>query len=1508
MAERGSKGATTRALARLAVAVVVVASVASTIDAGPRAANLPRLGGGGGEPTRTAAFGMLPSFAAHGDGLLRLQTGAFDPLSGEQPRLDGIPWVDDGALPTGAETYWIVQVRDQRFAEVVAAIEDSGAHRVGNVPDDSYMVRATPLQRLTLAAHPAVRWAGLYQPAWRVPTAANGRPGLLDLKGRQTYRVHLFRDHPDPAAAVRAITGVMGVRMVGDGGTVIDVQATAAQVPAVAAVDGVQWVTVRPTEVPLNANARWVIDTGERDLLVATALGRLTGAGQTAAVADSGVNYTRDKNGRAHVAFRDCNPAGTACEEADYTQADPGTDTAQLLDVVQNNPAGSHRKMSAFFDLGDVGPNPPDDSAHGTHTGGSVAGDAGVPGVADGHDGLAPGARLVYQSIADADGGLNTPTDYYQLFRQAYRPRNPAAVPVGYDPADYANYEPLQDARTHNNSYGATFPIADPFSQSIAIDQFVWDHEDMSIVASNGNAGPGLATISAPAVSKNGFSSAASSNGRQPMVSIDSLANFSSHGPTGDGRLGTTVATPGEIVIGPKGGTVDEYHYLQGTSMSGPVLVGALTLVRQYFWDGYGPAAGQGFPVGAPSAERRHNPSAAMVKAAVINGATRMRGYYTGDDGTIRDLDGQWPSTGQGFGLMNLDNSLYFAADSTNAWYRDVYRAHADAFPIGVGASRTYQLQVAPGAPLDVSLAWTDAPDLLAAGTPNAVNNLDLVVEGPGGEIYVGNNMNTRLLEPGAEVGATPDDALALPDLLNNVERVHVPEPAPGVYTVTVDAPAVADGPQGFALAASGLVSAPATAFTAGPARQADIAGPPTISDIAVEPVSADLARVTFRTSEPTTAKVTVSGVDHEFPDVYTLDADGYHGIGTSPVETSPAYSGRAVVGTRHEVLVTGLGPGGQYQVSAHATDLSGNSVASPGGAFTSPASTFQPRATDIAQLSSENAGDQWAIGKQLYAGNAGVPTGGTAPEMMLGAFMFRLPESVDPATITGAHVELTSAHDLSSRYTADPVFDVELLDPSVEAGWGSQSYQEIAAAPAGARLNPAATLGRGGRERVAFAFSCSELAALKATLETKTGPDRAAAFRFESTDPGETSLQSMEFGFNRRSGGAHLRPKLVLQTSAVPSVPPFTPCDPSTPAPLITDVGLHPGLADGHMTVSWRTDQDASSVVIFREQGTAEWRQVASAALTKLHQVEVRGLLPDKRYEFGVRSVTCNGATTTADNGGAGWDFFRSFGPAIATTGFDFDDGDQGWTTTSVDVGGTLPSTGTAWERRAPGHDSAQGWYAMPYGDHYDASLVSPVFTTSATATGVDFYAAYDLEQPLLADTTDGIYVDWSTDGTTWTNAALLQGSNPSYPDFDLQQVTFPTPPGPVRVRIRLSSDDNLSSPVFEGAAVDEVTVSSFAAGAGGPANPTSGPIPPTSAGKTGLQLASVAPLSSPTPAELAAGTGVCVLAARADRPLAAPAAQALPPTGGTAAPALAGALVVVLLGVGRRRLTARS
>jgi hypothetical protein len=1245
-----------RGPALLLAAAVVAVGLAIRITSGPAgqlgSEAAPRTAGGNAvaaasEPTaarrsgaRTGAKGTRSPNATRSErAVIRLLAGSFDPLSDPLPAQRGIALVDEASLTPEQPQYWLMQVRDERFPDALRAVRAAGGMVAGAVRDDAYVVRATPEQRERIARAQAVRWTGYFQPAWRVPGAAQGKRALLDLVGTRTYRVRLFRDDPNPSAVGRALAAMPGVEIVSDSGVVVDVRATAAQIPAIAALPAVQWIGIKPRVVAHNVNARWVNDTGVRDVYAATAVGRLTGAGQTAAVADSGLNYTYDLNGRAHIGFRDCNPDGTGCKEAIYTQLTPGN-APEAIDAVENHGTG-HRKMVAYFDLGDAGPNMFDESSHGSHTAGSVAGDQPPFDAYTGSDGLAPAANHVHQNIATKGGSLGgLPGDDYDLWRQAYRPRDPASVlessEVDGNPADYTtNYIPTEDARTHNNSYGLLAPVIDEGSAE-ALDRFVWDHEDMTIVVSAGNAGPNPGTIGSPSVAKNELSSGASANGRQPMVSIDSMAAFSSHGPTGDGRFGVDLATPGQIVVSVKGGSTDGYHTAQGTSMSGPVLTGLATLVRQYFYDGYGPAGGDGFAGGGADASRKHNPSAALVKAALINGAVRMRGFYTGTAGGNRQFDGEWPSGGQGFGRVSLDNSLYFANDPTNNWYRDVYRGDADAFPASaLTATRTYQIHVEPGQPLDVTLSYTDAPDLLPAGTPALVNNLDLTVTGPGGT-YVGNNMNSRT-NPGVNVAETPAGPSA-PDVSNLSERIRIAAPAAGDYTITVTAAPILFGNQGFALAASGKISpVGGPAFVPGPPLQTDQAGNPAISNVRVDTLSANTAKIYFDTNEPTTATATIG--PNTFVDSYNVGSGGFTGLDEATVETSSEYGDKPVVGTKHEILVTGLAPGQNALATLDAKDLAGNEV-SHVASFTSPTAVFQADADDTGQLYEDAAtaaqAGNWRTGTQLYASDSGAGDG------VLGAFMFRIPQAaVNPADITGAVVELTSAHNWVVPYTDDRQLKVDLLESTVEGNWGTQNYSQIHNARFDARVFPETTYRRGDYQKYAFTFPCSELQALKNTLAA-AGSDRLAAFRYESTVDPHPGFFSMDFGFNRRSRGPDLRPKLILFTAAQTGYPDGRPCDPATPAPTIREVGIHDGHSANAVTVSWETDVDSNSLVLFREDGATDWIQVGTPALTKVHQVEVFGLDRSKEYEFAVRSTACNGATTTDVNGGAGYDFFH--------------------------------------------------------------------------------------------------------------------------------------------------------------------------------------------------------------------------------------------------------------------------
>src|SRR5260370_42374079 len=153
-----------------------------------------------------------------------------------------------------------------------------------------------------------------------------------------------------------------------------------------------------------------------------------------------------------------------------------------------------------------------------------------------------------------------------------------------------------------------------------------------------GTAVPDQAMVSEPGPAKDVITSGAMANGDGDFASIDTTANFSSHGEALNlglpapvpARIKPDVATPGLRVVSAKGGTNTEAQVLQGTSMSTPVLSGDALLVRQYFEDGFGPGGNQGdvtgFATGTRHSSAGFNPSAALVKALLATSAQRIPG------------------------------------------------------------------------------------------------------------------------------------------------------------------------------------------------------------------------------------------------------------------------------------------------------------------------------------------------------------------------------------------------------------------------------------------------------------------------------------------------------------------------------------------------------------------------------------------------------------------------------------------------------------------------------------------------------------------------------------------------------------------------------------------------------------------------------------------------------------------------------------------------------------------
>jgi subtilisin family serine protease len=328
-----------------------------------------------------------------------------------------------------------------------------------------------------------------------------------------------------------------------------------------------------------------------------------------------------------------------------------------------------------------------------------------------------------------------------------------------------------QGANVHTNSWG------DDGTTSYTtwcrdIDRFSHDREDDLVLFAVTN----LTTLKTPENAKNVLAV-----GATRQAPLQEQHGTGGSGPTSDGRRKPEVYLPGVGIVSAIPG-VCSTGGLTGTSMACPAVTGCAALVRQYYEDGF-------YPSGTASAVNEFVPSGALVKATLINASRDM----TGVSG--------YPSNREGWGRILLDDALFFAEDARTALIKDVRNADG----LSTGEANEYQLKLGNGEVLRITLAFTDQP--AAAGaflTP--INDLDLELEGPDG-IYRGNVFSAG----NSVTGGTAD-------VLNNVERIQIPAGGftPGLWMLRVRASSVPDGPQGYALHVSGVVSESSTPTDAG--------------------------------------------------------------------------------------------------------------------------------------------------------------------------------------------------------------------------------------------------------------------------------------------------------------------------------------------------------------------------------------------------------------------------------------------------------------------------------------------------------------------------------------------------------------------------------------------------------------------------------------------------------------------------------------------------------------------
>jgi subtilisin family serine protease len=456
---------------------------------------------------------------------------------------------------------------------------------------------------------------------------------------------------------------------------------------------------------------------------------------------------------------------------------------------IKSYPMGPDLNQFVTNPGGDDGPADLD-SGHGTHTSGSIlssgVSSAGLADTAGPIRGLAYKARLAFQAV-EQECKWKNPADLQRFGRFLL-------VGIPSDLAVLFGDSYAKGARIHSNSWGG----GDPGSyddQCRQLDQFVCDHKDFCVVVAAGNDGTDSdgdgkinpMSVSSPGTAKNCITVGACENNRpsfdaehygdwwprdfpvapfkaQPMAdNPDDVVAFSSRGPTKDGRFKPEVIAPGTFVLSTRSRMIAPnntawapfpesklYFFMGGTSMATPLTSGAVAVVREYL----------------RKKQKIRRPSAALLKAAMVAGATRVP---SGVQGAIVDND-------QGYGRVDVD-AIVAPQEPASVEFIDV----TPGVQTGQQDSRKLTVQ-SSGVPLRIALTWSDAPG------PTIVNNLNLIVTAPDGTKHVGNQ----------PAGGTSFDTA------NNVEVVHVDSPESGDWTVDVVGSNVPQGPQDFALVAIG--------------------------------------------------------------------------------------------------------------------------------------------------------------------------------------------------------------------------------------------------------------------------------------------------------------------------------------------------------------------------------------------------------------------------------------------------------------------------------------------------------------------------------------------------------------------------------------------------------------------------------------------------------------------------------------------------------------------------------
>ncbi|MBZ5637343.1 MAG: S8 family serine peptidase [Acidobacteriia bacterium] len=674
------------------------------------------------------------------------------------------------ALSASDRRYLVAITRAPLDASERRQIESAGAELLDVLPRNGYRVRVSPGAELSIRRLPFVAWLGELPRHLKIEPSLASRAGSPP--GPTPVRAVLAAGEPERrAVGVLAGLGAIAAPSGKDGAWRVTATVPSGQLAAVlsalASLPEVEAVEIAKPVRPFNQDAVWVHQSfvGPSPQQTPIFDHGLFGCGQILAIADIAQDYDS-------CYFRDTvngPPPVVACGGAPCPAAAPAP--GRRKDILYYNWSGGPTGEEDTCPATITGT-----SGHGTHTSGTLAGDAApyadcaayTTAGRNGGDGLAPGAKLVVEEMGDGFEYLNN---------------------LGGTLWNLADVAYQTGARVHSDSWGAacfdllgecipgcTMPY-DSYARDA--DLAMWSHPDLLLVAAAGNAGlycPPPISVGTPANAKNPISVGAVGHG----TSASTPSDFTSPGPVEDGRLAPTIAAQGESTVS---AASDASLFsnncascsLDGTSMSAPTVAGLAALVREYFTAGF-------YPGGARNPALGFAPSAALLKAILVDGAVALGTSAPNPDFTA------------GYGRAQLDRTLAFAGGT--------FRLRVDDRREGIttGSVVTHAYDVSAGSPFRATLVWTDYPAAIGAAVAR-VNEIELEVVDPAGNVWF------QTLDPTSGLPVPTTNPAAPHDARNVVERLVFDAPAAGRWVVRVRGVAVPWAPQPFALVVRGALA-----------------------------------------------------------------------------------------------------------------------------------------------------------------------------------------------------------------------------------------------------------------------------------------------------------------------------------------------------------------------------------------------------------------------------------------------------------------------------------------------------------------------------------------------------------------------------------------------------------------------------------------------------------------------------------------------------------------------------